>query len=149
MMMKSMMNVAVIAVVLTMTATENIAYGWVHNYHHHSNRMIVSSYSYFDTSLDLTPSQAQELADCAHDLMKQAMEEKAATMLEGQPKASAGLANDISKKLTMDAQDEECRLINDEEICGPMSWARKRLFRPFRHGGSAATTAAASTSKMP
>ena len=106
---------------------------------HHGKRYLATGRtktSSATVSLNLTPSQAQELADCAHDLMKQAMEEKAKGRM---------LSRDVSKKLKMESQG--CLLVDGEEeiICGPVSWARKRLW-PFKNGRTGREAVA---SKMP
>ena len=76
----------------------------------------------------LHPDQAQELADCAQDIMKRcALEEK--------QQAIDMLKPDIYLKLKTEAAavDEECLLLEEDEehqVCGPIGWARKRLW-PF------------------
>jgi len=110
----------------------NASHGWV----------LAPSPMTASTRLNLHPDQAQELAACAHDLMKQAMEEKA--------KESAKLlSRDISTKLKRVNDDEEECLIdeNDQEICGPVSWARKRLW-PFKQAWGSGT-APSVASKLP
>ena len=81
------------------------------------------------SSLSLHPDQAQELADCAQDLMKRALEESKLEAIDM-------LKPDIYLKLKTEAAnvDEECLILDDDDenqVCGPIGWARKRLW-PFK-----------------
>jgi hypothetical protein len=105
-----------------------------------SGRTAYCSSFRFNTAVNLLPSQAQELADCAHDLMKQAMEEKAKQNI-------SLLSRDISNKLKMEQQNEECVIVDNEEICGPVSWARKRILGRFKQTSRSAGSSMAP--KMP
>jgi hypothetical protein len=151
--MKAFPSIVTAAFLVLLTATENnAAHGWMNRQHHHhcySSRMVASSSrcSYTTRVLRLHPDQAQELADCAHDFMKLAMEEKA---IEQQKQKL--LSRDISKRLKMES-DRDCLVTNngEEEVYsggnGPVSWARKRLPWPFRPGTGAVVNAAAN--KLP
>jgi hypothetical protein len=104
--------------------------------------------SYFQgttSMLNLHPDQAEELVECAKDLMKQSMVENEA--------AAKILSADISEKLKAEAAsvystDDRQELSSH----GPMSWVRKRLW-PFKlrqHGSPRGiTTTAIASKKLP
>lgn len=74
--------------------------------------------------------QAQELADCAYGLMRQAKEEKVEDRLH---KQALLLSRDISNRLRL--EEETMSQLAVEEARGPVSWARRRLW-PFSAGSS-------------
>jgi hypothetical protein len=74
------------------------------------------------TSCFLRPCQAADLEACAHDLMKEALEDKA-KVRDAEDPLKDSLSDDISRKLSMDSKD-----------VGPVSWAKRKLW-PFKTEG--------------
>ncbi len=82
-------------------------------------------------SVKLHPDQAQELAACAYDLMKQATEERAKGR-EQQERKIQLLSGDISRKLRLEEEEGE-QDASHRATGGPVSWARRRLWHFARN----------------
>ena len=97
------------------------------------------------TTLALHPDQAQYLVECAQDIMKQAMEEK--------QEAAALLSRDISNTLKIDTTavpEPHLLFVEDhhQDTCGPLAWARQRLWPFKQQGRQVAATMVAATKKL-